>query len=80
MNKKKDLYFIFEIIDEDLQLYHSQDEQKNDTNIDSNFYESLEIGKIVTFENTDYKVVNFNIRMEDTWNNFIIYVERVEKN
>lgn len=67
------------MIDEDLQLYHSKEAERKGIEFDSNFYESLAINNIITFEKIDYKVVDFKIRIDDTWNNFTIYVERVEK-
>lgn len=81
MKNRKEIFFIIEMFDEDFTIYHSFDDSRKGYVLSDEFYESLEIGKIFSIDDNInfYKVVDFKVSINETWNNIIFYVKPVEK-
>lgn len=77
--KKKNipLYLEIEMANYDLSIYDSSD-PSNEEVLNNEFFNSLEIGKTFILSDNNYKVVNFEISLDENRNKFRIYVEEIK--
>ena len=76
--KRKILPLILDIhwLSGDYSIYNSE-ETHNEEELDDDFFNKLQIGKEIIINYQNYKVVDFEISLNDNRNMFRIFVEKI---